>query len=500
MVTRSFQDAQSIRVSESQEPSPAPSSSVSPESPKEVQSTNALNVSSPMPTRSFNSTTVAASEDGAIERASVERSPKRRKLDAPTHAQSAHPAPQDLPTSDAQPSEDQAPSTTGSVTHESAASASKKRKQKATSLSRKRRKGKQRSEGIAESVAAETTDKGDGLPPQKPRRKGRKRAATPENAEMIEITSTLVKMSDLCRDSRAGKTSSRESRLQERDKEAKAKKAREQLQTMMEDQEAASPDDRAEEPSNPSPQASRAIPSTVNAARLAPQVRLVNGQIVQDEDSRMIDRHESVEARPTEDIQDEDELTRRVTSASYARRGRTKNKWDAEQTSRFYDGLRLFGTDFMTINRIMFPKLTRRAIKRKFTNEERADEELIKHILIHERRVPTLDEIESMSQTTFKDPSEVYKGMEEDRQMLEEEARKEKEAMEEVERQRIDEARKENEAADGGGAGKENEDVEILDDGNVNDGGGKMKKGRKRGLRTTKGKRVLASAEGGHGD
>ena len=377
-------------------------------------------------------------------------------------------------------------------------------------------------------MGAEETNGGNDSDTNEPRRRGRKRAVTPDDAESARITPTTMKMSDLCRDNRMGKKSSREIRLQEREVEDKRKRAREELQAMMDD--TAPPDAQETESNNHRAPVSRATPPATSAARIAPQVRLVNGQIVQDEDSCMIDRHERAEAsRLTEDIQEEDELTRRITSFSYSRHPRTKNKWDAEQTSRFHEGLRLFGTDFMTINRIMFPKLTRRAIKTKFTHEERADEEFIKHLLIHERKVPTLEEVEEMSQIKLKDPTEVYRGMEEDREKLEEEARVEREAIAEVERQRVEEARRENEAAtaaaaaaagrgrggaDGGGGGdgdeeveKENEggvidegEVEVLDDGDdaATSGKKKKKKGarrtKKQGLRTAKGKRVLASA------
>ena len=430
---------------------------------------------------------------------------KRRKLGTPSDDRSVNVAVQVASDSDARCSRSQDPGIVEPAAYDGSAGASSMRKPKATRSSRRQNKKKQRLELVADAVTAtaQATVEGDDLEGDRPRRRGRKRAVTPENAERVEIAPTLVKMSDLCRDSHTGKKSSRESRLQERDKEVKTKNAREHLHSMMDDPGTTLIDSQTEEPHDYYQSASKTIASNKIATRLAPQVRLVNGQIVQDEDSRMIDRHEQVEAsRLTEEICDEDELTRRVTSFSYAKRPQRKTKWDAEQTNRFYDGLRLFGTDFMTINRIMFPRMTRRAIKTKFTNEERADEELIKRILIQERRVPTLEEIESMSQTTLRDPSEVYKGMQEDKERLEDEARREKEAMDGVERQRANEV--ENEALDEGE--KENEDEEVVGPTDDRDGensgignGGRRKKGG-RGLSkqrlSTKRKKALASADG----
>ncbi|KAI9817297.1 MAG: Transcription factor TFIIIB component B [Thelocarpon impressellum] len=214
-----------------------------------------------------------------------------------------------------------------------------------------------------------TTDTGTAIPEsERPRvstRKTRRKEATPELNETVEIAPTLVKMSDLCRDLRTGKKSKREKELQALDwtavihkqKERQARRARGSLPPPETVDEMLARAEREQEP-------------TRRGGFAAPQMRVVNGKIVVDDASLQVDRHAvaEAEAETMEEIV-ENELTRRVTSGSWMKRSK-KEAWDEAATDLFYEGLRTFGTDFQIISR-MVPGMTRRHIKNKFAKEER---------------------------------------------------------------------------------------------------------------------------------
>lgn len=107
-----------------------------------------------------------------------------------------------------------------------------------------------------------------------------------------------------------------------------------------------------------------------NSAMIAPQMRLVNGQLVLDEQSLQIDRRErdALDEGPMEQVE-ESNLTRRVNSSTWSKRERTE-RWDDAETDRFYNSLSMFGTDFEMCSR-MFPGRSRRQLKNKFIVEER---------------------------------------------------------------------------------------------------------------------------------
>src|SRR5215217_8408357 len=98
---------------------------------------------------------------------------------------------------------------------------------------------------------------------------------------------------------------------------------------------------------------------------VAPQMRLVNGQLVLDETSLQIDRRERdvFDQGPLE-LVEESNLTRRVNSATWGRRERVE-RWDVAETERFYEALSMFGTDFELISK-MFVGRSRRQLKNKF--------------------------------------------------------------------------------------------------------------------------------------
>lgn len=58
-----------------------------------------------------------------------------------------------------------------------------------------------------------------------------------------------------------------------------------------------------------------------------------------------------------------------ITSATYSKR-ESATKWESEETDRFYEALRKFGTDF-SLMESSFPKRSRRQLKLKFKREEK---------------------------------------------------------------------------------------------------------------------------------
>ena len=300
----------------------------------------------------------------------------------------------------------------------------------------KRAKRISRLQRIADSVVAEAA--GEAPKTAKSRKGRRKRATTEEDSETAEIAPNATKMADLCRDRHAGKNSTRESRLAERERDGKASKAREKLNALMgETLEAPQNPDQPPQPAKGKPRLAqlRERPSTPTA-QLAPRVRLVNGQIVQDEASRVVDRHAVADGERDEDeeVHEEDDLTRRTNSGSHLKR-LPPFRWSSEMTEQFYEGLRLFGTDFMMMT-VLFPGLTRRQLKLKFVKEEHTNEEMVKQVLIHERKTPDLEELQRLANVVYREPAAVEKELEEDRKRLEEEDRLEREAMEQIERER----------------------------------------------------------------
>lgn len=80
---------------------------------------------------------------------------------------------------------------------------------------------------------------------------------------------------------------------------------------------------------------------------------------------------------------------KRVTSASF-RTSKNTEKWTEEETSRFYEGLEIFGSDFSMVG-ILFPKRTRDQIKKKFTREEKSDAKRVNEALkvnVSRRSIP----------------------------------------------------------------------------------------------------------------
>lgn len=274
-----------------------------------------------------------------------------------------------------------------------------------------------------------------------------RRETTPEGAEDVRIVPSEVKMSDLCKNFRTGKKSAREVELEKIEKAELIQKKQRELQEVMGEGDTSGPvsesgDQRLEglaREKGDREEASRAVPNTV----------IVDGQIRIDETSLQLDRHaKAAEERDAEQLEgvDESELTRSVNQGSWAKRDKS-GSWNEESTDKFYDGLRMFGTDFEMISKL-FPGRTRHSVKLKFSKEEKLHQQKIKRTLMGERIPVDMEEYSRISNTTYADPRELERELEEDRKTMEAEHAAEKEAIDEIRRQREAEA-----AAEGAAVG-----------------------------------------------
>lgn len=227
--------------------------------------------------------------------------------------------------------------------------------------------------------------------------------------ETHRIDPRTLSMYDLSHDNRRGKTSEREKKMAQIDWAAVARKRREEADAIQRG-DAKQNEERA-----------TVVPSTEGADGTAAsnrgsedrdsdggaedeegdgtqtetratgggvRFRLVGGQIVEDETSLTIDRAarvaEAAAQTANDAAEEENDLTVRFNRTTYInarRREETErvplwkaksDAWGEEETDRFYEALRMFGTDFFIISK-MFPPKTRKQIKSKFVREERLD-------------------------------------------------------------------------------------------------------------------------------
>jgi transcription factor TFIIIB component B'' len=97
---------------------------------------------------------------------------------------------------------------------------------------------------------------------------------------------------------------------------------------------------------------------------------MVNGALVLDQESIQVNSHErdAIDEAAME-VVEENMAYRRITSATWSRHKKVE-KWDSDETQRFYNALSMFGTDFEIISRL-FPARNRRQMRTKFIAEER---------------------------------------------------------------------------------------------------------------------------------
>lgn len=297
-----------------------------------------------------------------------------------------------------------------------------------------KRKSRQSLQGAAAEIVEEAVN-GSSKDLAKRGRK-RKRVATPDGADTIVISTSEVRMAELCKDGRTGRKSEREKELIEYERAEFVRKKQRQLQEIMGQAEPEGQGTPVESADAMLERLERERQEE-SVAQNVPNTIIVDGQIRIDEDSLQIDRHAAAAIeRAAEQLEavDESDLTRKVNSGSWMKRDRSGG-WNALLTERFYDGLRMFGTDFEMISK-MFPGRTRHKIKLKFVKEEKVSYERIRATLLGQPIPVDLPEFEKMAGTEFDDPQELERDMEEDRKRLEEETAAEKQALENTIRER----------------------------------------------------------------
>ena len=303
-------------------------------------------------------------------------------------------------------------------------------------------------------------------------KKRKKREVTPEDAEDVRIVPAEVLMSELTKNLRTGRKSTRGIELQKREQDAKAERKQKRIDRRdgIEAEPTANeiPTETAEE------RLERLAPRLNENVHAVPTVIVVNNEIRIDESSLVIDRHAQAAAERDagqEEAIEEDDLSRRVTQNSWLKRDRSGG-WNELLTDQFYDGLRMFGTDFNMISK-MFPGRSRHSVKLKFNREEKDDPRRIEKALKGGRLQVNMDEFQKMTSTVFGDPKELEEEMAEDRRIIEEEQAAAKAAQDEVLKQRADEAAAEAEAgekevAENESSAKENQGAQEGEEGAQN--------------------------------
>ena len=264
-------------------------------------------------------------------------------------------------------------------------------------------------------------------------------------------------MADLCKDNRIGRKSDRERDLEEFDRAEFVRKKQKELQEVMGQNEPESQAGPSSDGGARLERLGRQREREESVAMNVPNTIIVNGQIQIDEDSLQIDRHAGAAAeREAENLEtvDETDLTRKINSSSFLKREKSGG-WNELLTERFYDGLRMFGTDFEMISK-MFPGRTRHKIKLKFVKEEKLNQDKIKATLLGEKIPVDLPELEKMAGVEFDDPMELEREMEEDRRILEEETLAAKQALDDIREEREDQIAAERAAAGEESSAKEN--------------------------------------------
>ena len=216
---------------------------------------------------------------------------------------------------------------------------------------------------------------------EEPKRRGRPpREVTPPGAEDQQIDPDMMCMDDLAsRNIRVGKLSRRETQMRKIDWEAVKVRRREEDARHISTKETQAAVDKLLESGE-----AESVP-------IGPRYHVVDGRIELIQDSGTIDRERDADREiDAMIITEEDDLTTRITSRSFMKNNKRfpnefilpgqGKRWNHQSTDLFYQGLRSFGTDFQMIAH-MFPGMTRRSIKTKFTREERENPEIVRDCL-----------------------------------------------------------------------------------------------------------------------
>ncbi|GAB7336207.1 hypothetical protein MBLNU13_g08976t1 [Cladosporium sp. NU13] len=225
--------------------------------------------------------------------------------------------------------------------------------------------------------------------------------------ELHEIDPEALSMYTITKQKRYGKTSEREKKMAEIDWEEVKRKRRAEADGLSLEQAQQSNAWQKETDANASTE-DAGVPdkqdTTTRAVEGGLGFRVVNGEIVEDEETLQIDRRAQAQAEIAMQapVEEEDELTRFHNRATYMNDRKRDEKdrvpmwksksdpWSEDETDRFYDALKNWGTDFMIISQL-FPPKTRAQIKKKFNREERLDPERVNAALLGKDPVRAMD-------------------------------------------------------------------------------------------------------------
>lgn len=337
--------------------------------------------------------------------------------------------------------------------------------QLAAAKSKRRRKTKKSRRKEAESEAGTDTQQAtDGE-----QQEDSSSSDAESDPELHEIDAEKLTMLELSRDKKHGQTSERERKMAQIDWHEVARRRREEIDIVQTAAQEPPPNEEVREttegPSGTAEPAQPAAPeappppegtATVGGVKF----RVINGVIVEDEQSLNIDRRAQAaeEAEDEAPVEEENDLTKRInrTTWLHSRRRnpedrvpvakRKSDPWTEDLTDRFYDALAMFGTDFYIISNL-FPGKNRRHIKHKFSREEKLDPKRINDALLgrHKPRqlnAPSLS-LDYYARETGQDRSafEKYRDAEHAEEVIRESMReKEKEMREAIREQEEEEA------------------------------------------------------------
>ena len=238
---------------------------------------------------------------------------------------------------------------------------------------------------IGEAVGVDISDK----PKPKRRRK------SPDDAEEHVIDPTEVKMGDLTRDTGLGKKSGIEVALENIDWKAVKQQQKEMAEEARKKQEAERAEKRSGKTKKRKPQ------KEPGEEALVPGMRVVNGVIELDPESREIDIRRDAETEAAREDANALTIDKLTTRRNQGTIGKPKGlqgrglQWSDEMDDRFYRGVRMFGADMLMITSL-FPGLERAHVKKKFVREERANPERLREALFN----PTSVDEEAYQQET----------------------------------------------------------------------------------------------------
>eukprot|EP00741_Cyanophora_paradoxa_P009452 tig00000144_g9156.t1 len=187
---------------------------------------------------------------------------------------------------------------------------------------------------------------------------------------------SVIRMRDIIRDAKSQITASKASRsraVKEQEEPKSPKSPSEGPRQNADDGEASEKANSSEQHAGHGREDSR--------GKFAPQVQVINGRIVVNEESLVVDASEDADTSKFEEVH---ETNSYVNAMSFRKTVTPTDRWGVADTALFFKALRLFGSDFSMIEKV-FPNRTRRQIRNKFKKEEREHKDDINDILNNKR-------------------------------------------------------------------------------------------------------------------